>query len=140
MRILLAVDGSEVSARAARFVARLASQLGQPPQVILLSVDEPLLRAVAIELGVQGVAKYHADNGKFALKTAKAVLNRANVVHAEQLLVGNPAEAIVKTAKSAKCDLVVMGSHGRSAFKSLFLGSVTIKVLTHSQVPVTIIR
>lgn len=140
MRILLAVDGSEVSARAARFVARLASQLGQPPQVILLSVDEPLLRAVAIELGVQGVAKYHADNGKFALKTAKAVLNRANVVYAEQLLVGNPAEAIVKTAKSAKCDLVVMGSHGRSAFKSLFLGSVTIKVLTHSQVPVTIIR
>lgn len=140
MRILLAVDGSEVSARAARFVARLASKLGQPPQVILLSVDEPLLRAVAIELGVQGVAKYHADNGKFALKTAKAVLNRANVVHAEQLLVGNPAEAIVKTAKSAKCDLVVMGSHGRSAFKSLFLGSVTIKVLTHSQVPVTIIR
>ena len=140
MRIVLAVDGSPVAARAARFVARLASKLNERPNVVLLNVDEPLLRSVAIHLGVQGVAKYHADNGKFALKAAKAVLNRADVAYAEQLLIGDPAETIVKYAKSAKCDLVVMGSHGRSAFKSLFLGSVTTKVLTHSEVPVTIVR
>ena len=140
MRIVLAVDGSPVAARAARFVTRLASQLKEKPQVILLNADEPLLNRVAVELGVHGVAKYHADNGKFALKTAKAVLRRAGLAHEEQLLVGNPAETIVKFAKSAKCDLVVMGSHGRSAFNSLFLGSVAIKVLTHCQVPVTIVR
>lgn len=140
MRILLAVDGSPVAARAARFVARLATKLKEMPQVILLNVDEPLLRSVAIELGVNGVAKYHADNGKYALKTAKAVLNRADVAYDEQLLVGNPAESIVKFAGKAKCDLVVMGSHGRSSFQSLFLGSVTTKVLGHAQIPVTIVR
>lgn len=140
MRILLAVDGSPVATRAARFVARLSSRLKEIPEVVLLHADEPLLKSVAIELGVQGVAKYHADNSKFALKAAKAVLNRAVVAYDEESLVGNPAETIVKFAKSARCDLVVMGSHGRSAFKSLFLGSVTTKVLAHSPVPVTIIR
>jgi nucleotide-binding universal stress UspA family protein len=140
MRILLAVDGSPVAARAARFVARLSSNLREKPQVTLLNVDEPLLRSVAMELGVHGVEKYHADNGKYAFKTAKTALNRAAVAYEEKLLVGNPAEMIVKFASSAKCDLVVMGSHGRSSFQSLFLGSVTTKVLSHSQVPVTIVR
>lgn len=140
MRILLAVDGSPVAARAARFVVRLASRMEETPHVVLLNADEPLLKSVAIHLGVQGVAKYHAENGKFALKTAKAVLNRADVIYDEQLLVGDPAETIVKYAKSAKCDLIVMGSHGRSTFQSLFLGSVTTKVLSHSQTPVTIVR
>ncbi|MFD0737869.1 universal stress protein [Lysobacter koreensis] len=140
MRIVLAVDGSPVAARAARFVARLASRLAEKPEVILLHVDEPLLQSVAIHLGVKGVEKYHADNGKFALKTAKATLNRADVAYDEQLLVGDPADTIVKYASSAKCDLVVMGSHGRGALTSLFLGSITIKVLTHCAVPVTIVR
>lgn len=139
MRIVLAVDGSPVAARAARFVARFASKLKDRPNVVLLNADEPLLQSVAIHLGVKGVEKYHAENGKFALKTAKAALNRADVAYDEQLLVGDPAETIVKYANSAKCDLVVMGSHGRNAFKSVFLGSVTIKVLTHCQVPLTIV-
>lgn len=140
MRILLAVDGSPVAARAARFVVRLASKLKEEPDVVLLNADEPLLQSVAVHLGVKGVEKYHADNGKLALKTAKTVLNRASVAYEEQLRVGDPAETIVKYANSSKCDLVVMGSHGRNAFKSLFLGSVTIKVLTHCEVPVTIVR
>lgn len=137
MRIVLAVDGSPVATRAARLVAKLSPTLKEKPQVVLPHADEPLLRSAAIELGVQGLAKYHAGNSKFALKTAKAVLNRADVADDEEMLIGNPAETIVK---SAKCDLVVMGSHGRSTFKSLFLGSVTTKVLAHSQVPVTIVR
>jgi len=97
MRILLAVDGSPVATRAARFVAKLSPTLKEKPQVVLPHADEPLLRSVAIELGVQGLAKYHAGNSKFALKTAKAVLNRADVADDEEMLVGNPAETIVKS-------------------------------------------
>lgn len=140
MRILLAVDRSPVSTRAARFVARLASRLAEPPYVVLMNADEPLLQSVAVHLGVQGVAKYHAENGKFAVKPARAILNRAGVAFDEKLLVGDPAETIMKQVKFCKCELVVMGSHGRSAFKSVFLGSVASKVLSHSQVPVTIVR
>ena len=74
------------------------------------------------------------------MRVAKATLKRAGIDFQEQLLIGNPAETIVKVARASRSNLIVMGSHGRSAFQSVFLGSVTIKVLTHSQTPVTIIR
>jgi len=140
MRILLAVDGSQSGNRAARFVAKLAVGLVDMPRVTLLHVDEPLMRSVSVELGVQGTARYHDENGRYAMRVAKAALKRAGIEFQEQLLIGNPAETIVKVARASRSNLIVMGSHGRSAFRSVFLGSITIKVLTHSQTPVTIIR
>ena len=140
MRILVAVDGSPVAVRAARYAARLALALKEKPLVVLFSVDTPLLMAVAVQLGVKGVETYHAENGAFAVKAAKAALARSEVACEAKLVIGDPAEQIIKHAKAGKYDLVVMGSHGRNAFKSLFLGSVTTKVLAHSQVPVAIVR
>jgi nucleotide-binding universal stress UspA family protein len=140
MRILVAVDGSPIAVRAARYAARLALALREPAQVVLLSVDAPLLRAVAVELGVHGVEKYHAENGAYAVKAARSALNRLKIQYDVKMLVGDAAETIVKHAESGKFDLIVMGSHGRTAFKSLFLGSVSTKVLAHSRVPVTVVR
>jgi len=140
MRIVLAVDGSPVSTRAARHVASLHRQLAEKPEVVLLHADAPLLRSVAMSLGTRGVDKYHADNGRFALKGARPVLARAGVAFTEKVLVGDPAPTILKFIKSSKCDLLVMGSHGRGAFKNLVLGSVATKVLSLSGVPVTIVR
>ena len=140
MRIVLAVDGSPASTRAARHVASLYRQLAEKPEVIALHVDEPLLRSVAMALGTQGVDRYHADNGKHALKGAKPVLTRAGISFTEKVLVGDPAQTIVKFIKSSKCDQLVMGSHGRGAFKNLVLGSVATKILSQCDVPVTIVR
>lgn len=140
MRILVAVDGSPVAVRAARHAARLALALKEPSQVVLLSVDAPLLRAVAVELGVHGVEKYHAENCAYAVKAARSALNRLKIQYEVKTLVGHAAESIVKHAESGKYDLIVMGSHGRTALKSLFLGSVSTKVLALSRVPVTIVR
>ena len=140
MRIVLAVDGSPVSIRAARHVASLHKQLADKPEVILLYADAPLLRSVAMSLGTRGVDKYHADNGEFALKGARPVLARARIAFTEKVLVGDPAPAILKFIKSSKCDLLVMGSHGRGAFKNLVLGSVATKILSMCEVPVTLVR
>jgi nucleotide-binding universal stress UspA family protein len=140
MRIVLAVDGSPISTRAARHVARLHKALADKPEVIVLYADAPLLRSVAMSLGTRGVDKYHADNGRFALKGAKPVLSRAGVAFIEKVLVGDPAPTILKFIKSSKCDLLVMGSHGRGAFKNLVLGSVATKILSMCEVPVTIVR
>jgi nucleotide-binding universal stress UspA family protein len=49
-------------------------------------------------------------------------------------------EAIIAAAKKKRCDLIVMGSHGRSGLAGLVLGSQTSKVLTHSKVPVLVAR
>jgi len=140
MRMLIAVDGSAIAVRAARHAGRLALSMKQPPQLLLLHVDAPLMRAAAAEIGVRGVEKYHVENATFAMRGARAALKRLRVAFEEQALVGDGAQRIVESARAGKFDLVVMGSHGRGVFRSLFLGSVVTKVLSHSQVPVLVVR
>lgn len=140
MRILIAIDGSEHASLALRYLGRLAKELNRVPEIHVLFADEPLLRSVAVDLGTEGVARYHAESARLPFAQARRILGRARLPYEEHLLVGDPAGMILKFAKTAKCDLVIMGSHGRSALKSLLLGSVTSKVLGHSQVPLTIVR
>lgn len=140
MRILVAIDGSDTALRAVRHAIGLAGDLQKAPDLHLLYADEPLLRSVALSLGLEGTSRYHAENGKMATQKARAMLKRAKVAFEEHMLVGDPAPTILKFAKSNRCDLIIMGSHGRSALKSLFLGSVTSKVLGGCSVPLTIVR
>jgi nucleotide-binding universal stress UspA family protein len=140
MKILLAVDGSETGLKAVRHVMALAKSLKAVPVITLMYADPPLEKAVALELGEEGVAKYHADNGENALKKARAALKRAGVAFTEHPLVGEPAATILKQAKSSRADLIVMGTHGRGALKSLIVGSVTQKVISTSSLPVTVVR
>jgi nucleotide-binding universal stress UspA family protein len=52
----------------------------------------------------------------------------------------SPADAIMAAARKHKCDLLVMASHGRRGLKRLLLGSETLHVLTHSGIPVLVLR
>ncbi|MGZ5187460.1 MAG: universal stress protein [Caldimonas sp.] len=52
----------------------------------------------------------------------------------------HPFEAIIDTAEAKGCDLIVMASHGRRGARGLLLGSETLKVLTHSKIPVLVYR
>jgi nucleotide-binding universal stress UspA family protein len=57
------------------------------------------------------------------------------------VIVGDvPYEHIIETAKKRKCDLIMMASHGRRGLSGLLLGSETSKVLTHSKIPVLVVR
>lgn len=77
MKILLAVDGSPISSRAVKFVTKLAKEMAEPPDVILFNADPPLMQAVAIKLGMQAVARYHAENRVLSRSAARAALKRA---------------------------------------------------------------
>lgn len=140
MRILIAVDGSDMAARATRHAVALAKALQQPPELHIVYADPPLLPAAARALGVDGTARYHAENGRYATRRATTMLRRAGLVCREHLLVGDPAETVLKVARATKCELIVMGSHGRSALRSALLGSVASKVLAHCTTPLTIVR
>ncbi len=59
---------------------------------------------------------------------------------AEQAIAPAPWKAILETAKKKKCDAIVMASHGRRGVSALLLGSETQKVLTHSKLPVIVVR
>ncbi len=140
MNILLAVDGSEIGMAAVRHLVELSKSLAEPPSVTLLYVDAPLLRSVALNLGKEGVERYHAENAAYAMKKARTAMKRARLPFAEKYVVGEAAESIVKQAKALKSELVVMGTHGRGALKQLLVGSVALKVIATSPVPVLVAR
>jgi nucleotide-binding universal stress UspA family protein len=140
MQLILAVDGSTVSARAARHVAKLAFGLRELPRLVLLTVDPPMMPGVERKLGKAAIQRYHDENADYALRDARAILRKAGVVFEERIIIGEVAPSIIKACTPQRCDLLVMGSRGRGAMTSAVLGSVALKILAGSKVPVTLVR
>lgn len=140
MRVVIAVDGSPAANKAARHAARLIAALKQPPMVVLLTIDPPLPKPVALALGPELRAKYHADNARTALRAPGAALRRLGIGYEEKTMVGDPASSIVAFCRRERADLLVMGSQGRGAAKSLLLGSVATKVLAGGSTPALVVR
>lgn len=140
MKILIPVDGSKTAAEAVKYAIQLARSFAEPPSLTLLHADTPLMRRVAAELGTEGTRTYHAGNHEYALKAARTALRRAKLAFDEKTVVDDAAPAIIKAAKAGKYELVVMGSQGRTALGTVFLGSVAQKVLSQSNVPVLVVR
>ncbi|MDI9239730.1 universal stress protein [Lysobacter sp. LF1] len=140
MKILLAVDGSDISLRAVKYVLALRKELAKPPTVILANVDQPLLQRVAVTMGAQAVARYHAENADAMCNAARRMLRRARIDFLEAIHVGDVPDTLLALSKKHRADQIVMGSHGNGAIRGMFLGSVSAKVIAGSTVPVTIVR
>ena len=140
MKILVAVDGSDISLRAVKFVISLNKKLAKPAKVTLLSVDPPLFPGVETRIGAEAARHQHDETLDYMLKSARRSLARAKLECDEQALVGEIAETILKVAKKQRVDLIVLGSHGRGAVKGILLGSVSSKVIAQTGIPVTIVR
>lgn len=148
MHILLPVDGSEASLRAARHGIALARALHAKVTVII--VTTPWATQFARELAVV-VPEVIVPETEYELKAKAAAGNilrsvadqaqyasvECGTVHCHHR---NPYQAIIEVATKHRCDLIVMGSHGRRGITGLLLGSETVKVLTHSTVPVLVYR
>ncbi|HMK22129.1 MAG TPA: universal stress protein [Terriglobales bacterium] len=144
-RILLPTDGSPVSRKAVKQGVALAKAVGakvvgffSPEDYRALLYSEYVPPSLMSEEEFQAQAKKTAEKHlTFIEKTAKA-----DGVAYEGFYLASmaPWEAIIAAAKKKKCDLIVMGSHGRSGLAGLVLGSQTTKVLTHSKVPVFVTR
>lgn len=82
-----------------------------------------------------------AAHAKAILGPIKAAAGKAGVKCDAVVATGDlPYEMIIKQAKKSKCDLIMMASHGHSGLKGILLGSETVKVLTHSKIPVLVVR
>jgi nucleotide-binding universal stress UspA family protein len=140
MKILVAVDGSEISLRAVKFVISLNRELAKPARVTLLAVDPPPFPGVESRIGSKATRQLHEESLERCLKDARRSLSRAKLELNERGEVGDIAETILAVAKKDKIDLIVLGSHGRGAVKGILLGSVSSKVIAQSDIPVTIVR
>jgi nucleotide-binding universal stress UspA family protein len=97
-----------------------------------------------VALAAEEVAKIEKqwnDEALEAVNAVKAAGQLHNVkVKATTVKSDLIAEALIAAAKRHKCDLIVMASHGRRGLKRLLLGSETQQVLTHSHIPVLVLR
>ena len=141
MKVLAAIDGSESSLRALRFVIDHPGMFGPEPEIVLVNVHLPIpsVRAKAV-LGSEVVEQYYRDESEEALAPARALLDSIPCKVTERAIVGQPAAQIIATAKQQQCEVIVMGTHGHSAIGSLFLGSVAMKVIADSPVPVMMMK
>lgn len=144
-RILVATDGSTLSKKAVRSAIDLASAVGAELVALYVVPRYPVSYFEGgVTISPQDVArieKQWADKGKAVVEAVKLAAQdegvKARAVIASSDLV---AESIISAVKKQKCDLVVMASHGRKGIKRILLGSETQHVLTHSSVPVLVLR
>lgn len=141
-RILFPTDGSEITRKALQSAIAM-SRLMQA-ELVVLAVKEPFPYSAISEMQpVPPQEFYDAQERvagarvKEALQAAEAAGVKARGATVEAL---HPWEAILDHAKNEACDLVVMASHGRRGVSALLLGSETQKVLTHSTLPVLVVR
>jgi nucleotide-binding universal stress UspA family protein len=143
--LLVPTDGAKLSDKAVTHAISLAQALKAKVSFFYASPDYPL-PAYADGVVYESVSK--REYTLLARKEADKVLDRAMAkataagVDCARMhtIADSPWEAILAAARKAKCDVIVMASHGRSGLSALLLGSETQKVLTHSKLPVLVVR
>jgi nucleotide-binding universal stress UspA family protein len=144
--ILLPTDGSRLADKGVRAGLALARALGA--RATGLYVILPFVPAIMGEGSVYYPALAPGDYDKVAgaqarktLAAIEAQARRAGVRYASRILKDDPPwRGILKAARAAKCDAVVMASHGRGGLGGLILGSETQQVLARSKIPVVVVR
>ncbi len=141
--ILLPTDGSELSKMALQEGVAVAKALGA--RVTVVTVTPPFHVFTAIPSMVRDTPEQYKKHmaalaGQY-LEVAKNIAAAAGVtcdlVHLEH---EQPYQAIIDTAQNRGCDVIHMASHGRRGISAILLGSETLKVLTHSAIPVIVCR
>lgn len=138
-RILVAYDGSEHSQRASKIAGDMARTC-KTKEVWLICVQD----VVPYGLGesyvlINELIEEQTRRGEEMLSAARTILGDGFEIQSE-LLFGSPAERILEYAESKECDLIVMGTRGRSGIAGLLLGSQVQKVVSHSTCPVLAVK
>jgi len=145
--ILIPTDGSDFAQKGVEHGLALAKALGSAVTIVVATDPMPM---AGLALGAGWVAtpiamsEYEEMQKKFAgetLAAAQAAADKAGV-KADRLHVpdARAADAILETAEARGCDLIVMASHGRRGVERMLLGSQTAEVVSHSKLPVLVVR
>jgi len=141
-RILFPTDGSDVTPRALQTTLQLAKLTGA--SIDTLAVKEPFPYSAISEMQPVPPQEFFDAQERVAAARIKDVVDTATAAgiacqgHTVEAL--HPWEAILDHAKAHGIDLIVMASHGRRGMSALLLGSETQKVLTHTLLPVLVVR
>ncbi len=135
--ILLPVDGSDHATRAAAYASKIAGMMNARVQLLYCH------RPFPIKLGepyFQKAVDKIAAGANTLLEPFRLALAEKGVEYGDLIMEGPPAEKICDVARIEKCEMIVMGSRGRSDLKGLLLGSVAHRVLQQAPCPVLVVR
>jgi nucleotide-binding universal stress UspA family protein len=141
MKFLIAIDGSEPGKHAITAVGGIARG-GLPVEVVLLNVrDTPVIYGEVPVISLDEIEAAQKKAQDHVLAEAEALaLGCGLMVRSQQRAVGFPAPEIVRVAAEQAVDQIVMGTHGRGAIGSLFIGSVAQRVVHLSPLPVLLVK
>jgi nucleotide-binding universal stress UspA family protein len=140
--ILVPVDGSETSFAAVKQAAELAKVFGSKITVVQVLALDPYIAAEYITAAQTNDLIERARTSILStLEEAKAKFSAEGLDVETRLLEGQVIhQEIINAAKDTNADLIVIGSHGRTGLKKLFLGSVAQNILGDTGVPVLVVR
>ena len=140
--ILVPVDGSSTAQLAVDKAISLAKAFGSRVTAIFV-IDPYPFTGVGTDFAY-GQAEYLSAataEANAAIKVSRTAFEAAGISAETSVIEANAAwRGVVQSAKSIEADLIVMGSHGRSGLEKLVLGSVTQAVLSHTHLPVLVVR
>lgn len=140
--ILVPIDGSATAHLAVEKAIGLAKAFGSRVTAIFV-IDPYPFTGVGTDFAY-GQAEYlnaATAEANAAIKDAKTAFEAAGVSADTSVVEAHAAwRGVVQAAESLQADLIVMGSHGRSGLEKLVLGSVTQAVLSHTRLPVLVVR
>jgi nucleotide-binding universal stress UspA family protein len=145
-KILVPTDGSKAARKSVEYAVEFARQAGAA--IVLLSVvDKSAYVPQAIPRGAlpsrvaEPIEDYLTHAAESYLEEAKEICIEGGVPSKRVIRFGHPVEGIIREAQKSKADLILIGSHGRSALKAAVLGSVAFGVISkESATPVLVIR
>jgi nucleotide-binding universal stress UspA family protein len=140
-KILVPTDGSALSEDAGRAAVEFAAATGAA--LVSFAVAESYPYPLGMEGGVvpdlSGYEDALRESAERHVKQIADIAGAAGVACQTLVVVGySPATDIVEASKSQACDLIWMGSHGRTGMERMFMGSQTKKVLAHAGIPVLV--
>ena len=138
-KIVVAFDGSEQAYKAFEFALELTKLCpSAAPEIFVLSVAQPPepIDIVEMDAVIDSATQHYEDLFKGLERDAK----ERNIEIKTEVVVGHPADQIVRYAKEKNSDMIVIGQKGKSNIESWLLGSVSKRVATYSPCTVTIVK
>jgi universal stress protein A len=145
-KILVPTDGSKTAQKAARYGVDLAKQL-KASAIVLSVIDQRSFTGVIVPAAkttmhvIEPIEDYLREAAEWCAGEIKNLCDENDVQSKTVITKGHPVEEILKEAKKSKADLIVMGSHGRSALAAAVLGSVAYGVIhKDTKIPVLVVK
>ena len=138
MRILVPVDGSENSLNALRFIAQRQTLLASRPEIVVMTVQEPLPARACRLVGTDALERYYKDEADKIFEAVDKV--RGDLPIVTKYAVGEPVASLAEEVNNGQYDLIVLNSRGQGAIRGLFFGSVSTGLLAATACPVLMLR